>query len=317
MEVSLAAAFLGGALALLSPCGALLLPAFFAATVGSRLRLLLHGGLFFLGLCLTLVPLGLGASLVGSLLTTHRELVITGAGWLIIVFGAAQVLGLGFDVSRLLPGARSVQSTAPRNGAAARSLLLGTVSGVAGFCSGPILGAVLTMAATEPSQLLAGVMLAVYGAGMVVPLVLIAALWSRLGTAGRARLRGRAWQVGSVQLHSTSVVTGLLLVVVGVVFLRTNGMASLPQLVPAQLLGRLQSAVLSVGAAVPEPLLIVVSALAALGAWAWWRRRSDVGPLAGDDGPTGADLFQRSGLATFDLDGGRAPSVGTGGEERP
>lgn len=274
MELSLLAAFLGGALALLSPCGALLLPAFFATTIGTRRRLLLHGGLFFLGLSVTLVPLGLGASLLGSLVTTHRDLLITVAGWLIIVFGVLQVLGIGFDLSRLLPGTQTVRTTAHSRGSVLRSVLLGTVSGIAGFCSGPILGAVLTMAATEPSQVLAGVLLAVYGAGMVVPLVAIAAVWGRLGTRGRARLRGRAWQLGPFQLHTTSVVTGVLLVVVGVVFLRTNGLASLPQLVPSQLLGDVQSGLLAFGAAVPEPVLIVVLALAALGVWALWRRRS-------------------------------------------
>lgn len=275
MELSLLAAFLGGALALLSPCGALLLPAFFASTITARGRLLVHGTLFFLGLLVTLVPLGLGASFLGSLLTSQRDLLIAVAGWLIIVFGLLQVVGLGFDLSRALPGARSVQSAAPRRRGAARSLLLGTVSGVAGFCSGPILGAVLTMAATESSRVLAGAMLAVYGAGMVVPLVLLALVWTRLGSRGRALLRGRAWTVGPVQLHSTSVVTGLLLIAVGIVFLRTNGMATLPQLLPTEMLARMQSALLSFGAAVPEPLLIIGAAVIALGIWWLAQRRRD------------------------------------------
>lgn len=269
------AAFLGGALAILSPCGALLLPAFFAATVGNRVRLLIHGGVFFLGMSLLLVPLGLGASFLGSLVTTHRDILITVAGWLIIVFGALQVVGLGFDLSRMLPGTRTVQASASTKSALVRSFLLGTVSGVAGFCSGPILGAVLTMAATEPSRILAGVMLAIYGAGMVLPLIVLALLWSRLGDRGRARLRGRAWQVGPLQLHSTSVITGAVLIAVGVVFLRTNGMATLPQLVSSGTLGDMQSAILTFGAAVPEPVLIIALALLALGGWAWWRRRAE------------------------------------------
>lgn len=56
MEIGLLAALLGGALALLSPCGALLLPAFFAATVGSRGTLLAHAAVFYLGMALLLVP---------------------------------------------------------------------------------------------------------------------------------------------------------------------------------------------------------------------------------------------------------------------
>ncbi|GAA3514226.1 cytochrome c biogenesis CcdA family protein [Georgenia daeguensis] len=290
MELTLLAAFLGGMLALLSPCGALLLPAFFASTAGAGARLLGHGTVFFLGLATLLVPLGLGASLAGSLVTTHRDLLVTGAGWLIILFGVLQIFGIGFDLAKLLPGVRTVQATAPRQSGLVRSFLLGGVSGVAGFCSGPILGAVLTMAATEESLVVAGTMLAVYGAGMVVPLLGLAALWNRLGAAGRARLRGREVQVGRLRLHTTSMVTGIVLVAVGVVFVTTNGMAALPELLPATLLGSLQTTVLSMSAAVPEPLLIVVAALAVLGVWAWRRRGGARGDVPSEVPATDRDV---------------------------
>ncbi|MFI2102214.1 cytochrome c biogenesis CcdA family protein [Isoptericola sp. NPDC019693] len=273
MELTFLAAYLGGMLALLSPCGALLLPAFFASTARSGARLLAHGAVFFLGLALTLVPLGLGASLAGSLLTAHRDLIIAGAGWLIIAFGLMQVLGAGFDLSRLLPGVRTAQATAQQRGGFSRSFLLGLVSGVAGFCSGPILGAVLTMAATEDSPIVAGSMLAVYTAGMVVPLLGIAAWWNRLGTRGRARLRGREIRIGRLRFHTTSLVTGVLLVIVGIVFLLTHGMASLPALLPTTVLGRVQTFVLSITALAPEPLLIAPTAIVVIALWAARRRR--------------------------------------------
>ena len=74
MLVGYAGAFLGGMAAILSPCAALLLPAFFAyAFGGDRARLLGRTGLFYLGLLLTLVPLGLGAGALGSLVTVHRQ----------------------------------------------------------------------------------------------------------------------------------------------------------------------------------------------------------------------------------------------------
>ncbi|RXR25069.1 cytochrome c biogenesis protein CcdA [Oerskovia turbata] len=288
MELGLVAAFLGGALALLSPCGALLLPAFFAATTGTSTRLLLNGGVFFVGLSLTLVPLGLGVAAVGSLVTTHRDALILVAGWLVIVFGALQVLGIGFDASRLLPGARTVQGAAGRRTGLVRALLLGTVSGVAGFCSGPILGAVLTLAATQESPLLAGTMLAVYGAGMVVPLLVIAASWNRLGPRGRARLRGRAWQVGPLRLHSTSVVTGLLLIAVGILFLRTNGLASLPGLLPADLVTRAQTGLLSLARAVPETVVIITLAAVALVVWFALDRRAARARAAATEDPVDA-----------------------------
>jgi len=76
VDIGLVTAFLGGMLAILSPCGALLLPAFFASTVGAGPRLLLHGSIFYLGLLLVLVPLGVGAGAIGTLFLTHRALVI-------------------------------------------------------------------------------------------------------------------------------------------------------------------------------------------------------------------------------------------------
>lgn len=294
MELTLLAAFLGGALALLSPCGALLLPAFFASTAGAGARLVGHGTVFFLGLAALLVPLGLGASLAGSLVTTHRDLLVTGAGWLIILFGGLQIVGIGFDLARVLPGVRAAQAAAPGQSGLLRSFLLGGVSGVAGFCSGPILGAVLTMAATEESLMVAGTMLAVYGAGMVVPLLGLAALWHHLSTGARARLRGRELRAGPLRLHTTSMVTGTLLVTVGIVFLTTNGMAALPELLPATVLGSLQTTVLSVSAAVPEPLLIALAALAVLGGWAWRRRRGALADAAAGQTPALPDLDEES-----------------------
>lgn len=274
MDIGFLAAFLGGALALLSPCGALLLPSFFASTVGTGGRLLVHGATFYAGLAVMLVPLGLGASLLGAMLVGQRAVLITVAGWLIIVFGLMQVFGIGFDLQRVVPGSRSVAASARQRRGLSRSFLLGTVSGVAGFCAGPILGAVLSLAAAQGSAPVAGAMLAVYGAGMVVPLVLLAAIWTRLGTAGRSRLRGRELVLGGRRFHTTSVVTGAVLITVGVVFLTTNGMIGLPELVPPHVLSDLQLRVVALGAAVPDVVAVATAALIALAVWAMISRRT-------------------------------------------
>ncbi len=273
MDINLIAAFLGGALALLSPCGALLLPAFFAATTHSRSRLLVNGGVFYLGLAVTLVPLGLGAGFLGGALTAHRDVVIIVAGWIIIALGAMQVFGLGFDLSRLVPGAQQVQGQAAQRSPLVRALLLGLVSGVAGFCAGPILGAVLTMAATESSLVRSGLMLAVYGLGMLAPLLIIAAAWQRLGRRGQSMLRGRQFRIGRLTFHTTSVITGVLLIAVGILFLTTSGLATLPELLPAQGLAGVQQWLAEVGRAVPDVVFVIVAAaLALLGWWLHTRR---------------------------------------------
>jgi cytochrome c biogenesis protein CcdA len=50
LEISYLAAFFGGILSLLSPCSALLLPAFFAYAFQSRKDLLTKTAIFYLGL---------------------------------------------------------------------------------------------------------------------------------------------------------------------------------------------------------------------------------------------------------------------------
>lgn len=241
MEISLLTAFLGGVLALLSPCGALLLPAFFASVIGQRMKLLLHGSIFYLGLVITLVPLGLGLGAIGNLLTVYRDVMIVATAGILVVLGFAQATGFGFDISKALPGAQSLHQRAHSSTGVLRTLLLGAASGVAGFCAGPILGAILTLAVAHGDSLGAGLMLAVYGLGMVAPLTVLAAVWGKLSPRAMRMIRGREFRFLGRRLHTTSVITGLLIASIGVLFWTTNGLVTAPSLMPAGVQRGLQS----------------------------------------------------------------------------
>ncbi|WP_299928198.1 cytochrome c biogenesis CcdA family protein [uncultured Nocardioides sp.] len=224
-EVGVLAAFAAGILALLSPCSALLLPSFFAYAFANRRALLARTAVFYLGLLVTLVPLGTGASAASSLFYGHRPLLIAVAGWTIIGLGMLQLVGRGFAV----PGAARLQAavSSRRDDGWLSTLLLGAVYGLAGFCSGPVLGAILTVAATQSSPWQGGTLLAVYALGMAAPLFVLAALWDRFDLGRRRWLRGRTLSWGAVRLHTTSLLAGVLFIVVGVVFLRYDGTAGL------------------------------------------------------------------------------------------
>jgi cytochrome c biogenesis protein CcdA len=230
-EVGLLAAFAAGVLALLSPCSALLLPSFFAYAFASRSALLLRTVAFYGGLLLTLVPLGTGASAASSLFYGHRGLLIAIAGWSIIGLGVMQLLGRGFA----MPFASKLQAWSNRQSGTASggratwlsTVALGAVYGLAGFCSGPVLGAILTMAATQGSPLQGGLLLAVYALGMAAPLFVLAALWDRFELGRRSWLRGRVLRLGPVTVHTTSLVSGLLFVAIGILFLRFDGTAGI------------------------------------------------------------------------------------------
>jgi cytochrome c biogenesis protein CcdA len=222
VEVSFLASFLGGLLSLLSPCSALLLPAFFAYAFQSRGELIGRTAVFYLGLCATLVPLGMGISAVSSLIYGYRGTLITVSGLVIIAFGAIQALGGGFafgPIERLRGGIKGESLVA--------TFSLGAVYGFAGFCSGPILGAVLTVAASSGSVSRGAGLLASYAAGMATPLFLMALLWERLDLGHRRWLRGREISLGTLRLHTTNLLSGLLFVAVGILFIVFEGTSGL------------------------------------------------------------------------------------------
>ena len=222
VEASFLATFLGGLLSLLSPCSALLLPAFFAYAFQSRGELVGRTAVFYLGLCATLVPLGMGISAVGSLVYGHRSTLITISGLIIIALGVIQMFGGGFafgPIERLRGGIKGTNLVA--------TFFLGAIYGFAGFCSGPILGAVLTVAASSGSVLRGAGLLATYAAGMAAPLFLMALLWERLDLGHRRWLRGREISRGPLRLHTTNLLSGLMFVAVGVLFIVFEGTSGL------------------------------------------------------------------------------------------
>ena len=222
VEVTFVASFLGGLLSLLSPCSALLLPAFFAYAFQSRSELVGKTAVFYLGLCVTLVPLGMGISAVSALVYGHRSALITVSGLVIIAFGVLQILGGGFAFGSI----ERLRGRIKGNSLVA-TFFLGAVYGFAGFCSGPILGAVLTVAASSGSVLRGATLLATYAAGMAAPLFLMALLWDRLDLGHRRWLRGRELTLGRFRFHTTNLVSGLMFVAIGVLFIVFEGTSAL------------------------------------------------------------------------------------------
>ncbi len=221
-EASYLAAFLGGFFSLLSPCSALLLPAFFAYAFESRRELVRKTVVFYLGLCVTLVPLGMGISAVSRLFYGQRSTLILAAGVLLILLGAWQLMGRGFSL-----GPFERLRGRVKGDSVGATFALGAVYGFAGFCSGPILGAVLTVAAASGETLRGAGLLATYALGMAAPLFLLASLWDRLDLGGRRWLRGRELGFGRLRVHTTNLVSGAMFVLLGVLFIAYEGTTAL------------------------------------------------------------------------------------------
>ena len=222
VEASYLATFLGGVLTLLSPCSALLLPAFFAYAFQSKGELVRKTGIFYLGLATTLVPLGLGISAVSVLFYGQRSTLILVSGLLIVALGIFQLAGGGFGIGPLARLQGRI-----KGGSAGSTYALGAVYGFAGFCSGPILGAVLTVAAASGGALRGASLLAVYALSMAAPLFLLALLWDRFDLGRRRWLKGREIGLGRLKIHTNNLISGLMFVALGVVFIAYEGTSAL------------------------------------------------------------------------------------------
>ena len=209
------AALLAGIFSFLSPCTLPILPAYFAFTFQARRdRIVLMSIAFFFGLATTVVLFGATATALSRLLFNYRHTITLVGGALIIVFGVLSLLGKGFTGVQLLD-----RPTATVFG----SYIYGATFAVGwSACIGPIFGALLTLLTTQGLAVVQGAILAfVYALGLGLPLILIATFFSRLGRGSRfwTFIKGRAINVNlgftQLELHSTSVLSGLLLIVMG------------------------------------------------------------------------------------------------------
>lgn len=264
MTIGYAGSFLGGMAAILSPCAALVLPAFFAYAFGqARARLVGRTALFYLGLLITLVPLGLAAGALGGLLTTHRDTLAMVGGIVLIIFGLIMALGVQLPI----PGLR--QRGDPKGPVGA--VLLGMTYGLAGACTGPLLGAVLTVAAVSGNAVRGGLLLALFGAGMVVPLVILALSWDKLKLG--ERMRPKPIKVGPFSTSLLGIVSGLLFIGVGILFITTDATSGIGGILDATQQFHLESWLREIGLNVPDLAVVAVIVLVAgFFLWRWLRR---------------------------------------------
>ena len=177
-------AFAAGMLSFLSPCVLPLVPSYVTFITGMTLEdlqqtkreTLLHALTFVVGFSLIFLALGAGATVFGQLMLRYREWISRVGGVLIIVFGLylLGILNLGF----LARDTRLHLANKPLGYFG--TLVVGIAFG-AGWspCIGPILGAILTMAANEADLQRGLLLLLAYSAGLAVPFLLAALMVDR------------------------------------------------------------------------------------------------------------------------------------------
>jgi cytochrome c-type biogenesis protein len=214
--------FLAGLFSFLSPCTLPILPAYFAFTFqAKREQVTLMSIAFFCGLATTMVIFGASATALSRFLFSYLKLLTTIGGIVIIGFGIMSFFGIGFGGVQLLDR--------PASGVLGSFLYGATFSLGWSACVGPILGALLTLLATQGIAVAQGALLAfVYALGLGSPLIIISSFFGRLGMGSPfwQFIKGRMVPVQiagtTYELHTTSMASGVLLVGMGILLASGN-----------------------------------------------------------------------------------------------
>lgn len=168
LNTSLITAFLAGMAALFAPCCiTVLLPAYLASIFRQKKKVFFMTFVFFLGVLLVFLPLGLGFGALGTLFLQSHDWIYLGGG-LFLLFLALSIFSgfhprMPFHISPKLEN-YNIPSI----------FVLGIFSGLATTCCAPVLAGVLALSVL-PGSIFWGVMYSlIYVLGMVLPLFIIA-----------------------------------------------------------------------------------------------------------------------------------------------
>lgn len=215
-NITIGIAFAAGVLSFLSPCVLPLVPGYISLMSGVSVDTLKDGGsgskarravilnslAFNAGLSIIFLALGATAGFVGASITSNPWVRIIG-GIIIIAFGL-QLIGL-LKISALYKDTRFFSNDKPRGPLGSFTLGIAFAAGWTP-CIGPILGAILGLAAASGGWRSGLLLSAFYSAGLAVPFLLTGlGLNQFLSFYGKFRRH----------LHKVEVVSGIVLIFVG------------------------------------------------------------------------------------------------------
>ena len=206
---------LAGLLSFLSPCVLPIVPPYLAymggvsvtemdGTRAARRRVFLAAVFFVLGLSTVFLLLGFAASALGRSILALQDWFIIGAGLVIMVFGL-HFIGV-FRIGFMDREARI--ETGDQGGSAFGAFVLGLAFAFGWTpCLGPILGAILGLAASEADMARGTAMLAAYALGLGIPFLLVAAFFPSLKgvMAWMKRHMGRIEKISGVLLWTVGL----------------------------------------------------------------------------------------------------------------
>src|SRR3989344_1093892 len=209
---SILASFLAGMVALFAPCCiTVLLPAYLAAAFREKRNIVKMTMVFFAGIAVVLVPIGLGAAGLAQLFQNfHMELYVVG-GLLMIFFGVLAIRGQGFS---LIPMPKRFALLQGEGHHVKSVFLLGMFSGAATSCCAPVLAGAVTLAVISGAFWKALIVTFAYVFGMTFPLFAAAYFYDRFKLDQSRFIKGKVLEIKlgakTLFVHSTNLFAGIV-----------------------------------------------------------------------------------------------------------
>jgi len=187
LGASIIASFIAGMVALFAPCCiTVLLPAYLASAFREKKRMLKMTFVFFAGIAVVLIPIGLGAAGLAQLFRNfHEELYIVG-GLVMILFAVGAVIGKGIHLPFMSKMRTTGDLSHPKS-----VFTLGVLSGAATSCCAPVLAGVMTLAVLSGGFWNALIVTFAYVFGMVFPLFIAAYFYDRWHIENSRLIQGK------------------------------------------------------------------------------------------------------------------------------
>ncbi len=216
-------AFIAGIFTFLAPCTLPLVPAYLGFISGvsskeltnpatadrAKKKIFLNGLFFIFGFSAIFIIFGLIAGFFGQLFFNYRIWLSRLGGIFVILFGLFML-----DIIKIPFLSREIRIKTPnflKKGRVLNSFILGSTFGLGWTpCVGPVLGSILTLAATSATALQGAFLLGIFSLGLALPFLLIAVSFSnafmRLAKIAK-------------YLNVISVIGGIFLIFLGVLLL--------------------------------------------------------------------------------------------------
>ena len=213
-KISIPIVFIVGILSILSPCILPILPAFFSYTFKEKKQITKMTFMFFLGFSLAFIALGILAVVVGKgsiiLFQNNIGILILIAGIFFIILGLMSILGKGF------------------HGIARQRIFRSDALGVFVFgiffalgwsaCLGPIISGILLMIAVIGNFFTGMYLMFFYSLGIFIPFFILSFAYDKYNLSKSKFIKGKEIKIFNRKINSTNLLSGLLLVIIGLVF---------------------------------------------------------------------------------------------------